>query len=518
MANFSRYLSKNWLDDPKSNILSGLVVAFAMIPEAIAFSGIAGVDPKVGLFGAFCLSITIAIVGGRRGMITSATGSTALLMTGVVAAGDTPAQGLSYLIATGLLTGFFQILWGYLRLAYQMRFVPSGVLSGFVNALALLIFQAQFLQLGIGINEGKLLKDELGKYPTNDQIPLVWGLVILGLIIIYGFPKITKIVPSQLVAIILLTFISIFFKLEIPTVSNLGTLPDGFPSPFIPFGALENGKVPFNLSTLGIILPASLAISLVGLMETFLTQDILDDATDTSSDKNKEARGQGIANIVSSFFGGMAGCALVGQSVMNNENGGKSRLSTLTSGLSLLLMIILLKPWIGAIPMAALVSIMITISISTADLNGLKNIRKIPKSDTAVMIMTFAVTMLTKPHNLALGVVAGVALAAILFSRKVAKVITVLRTREQDKTIYKIKGQLFFVSKIYFLQGFDIHEHPENIVIDMSSAHIWDQSGVVALEQIIRKFQNGGSKVEIVGLNKESLNLFERLGGLESAH
>ena len=518
MSNFSRYLSKNWLDDPKSNILSGLVVAFAMIPEAIAFSGIAGVDPKVGLFGAFCLSITIAIVGGRRGMITSATGSTALLMTGVVTAGDTPAQGLSYLIATGLLTGFFQILWGYLRLAYQMRFVPSGVLSGFVNALALLIFQAQFLQLGIGINEGKLLKDELGKYPTNDQIPLVWGLVILGLIIIYGFPKITKIVPSQLVAIILLTFISIFFKLEIPTVSNLGTLPDGFPSPYIPFGALENGKVPFNLSTLGIILPASLAISLVGLMETFLTQDILDDATDTSSDKNKEARGQGIANIVSSFFGGMAGCALVGQSVMNNENGGKSRLSTLTSGLSLLLMIILLKPWIGGIPMAALVSIMITISISTADLNGLKNIRKIPKSDTAVMIMTFAVTMLTKPHNLALGVVAGVALAAILFSRKVAKVITVLRTREQDKTIYKIKGQLFFVSKIYFLQGFNIHEHPKNIVIDMSLAHIWDQSGVVALEQIIRKFQNGGSKVEIVGLNKESLNLFERLGGIESAH
>ena len=518
MSNFTKYLSKNWLDDPKSNILSGLVVAFAMIPEAIAFSGIAGVDPKVGLYGAFCLSITIAIVGGRKGMITSATGSTALLMTGVVAAGDTPAQGLSYLIATGLLTGFFQILWGYLRLAYQMRFVPSGVLSGFVNALALLIFQAQFLQLGIGINEGKLTMDELGKYPTIDQIPLVWMLVILGLIIIYGFPKITKAVPSQLVAIILLTLISIFFKLEIPSVSDLGTLPDGFPSPYIPFGSIENGKVPFNLSTLGIILPASLAISLVGLMETFLTQDILDDATDTSSNKNKEARGQGIANIVSSLFGGMAGCALVGQSVMNNENGGKSRLSTLTSGLSLLIMIILFKPWIGAIPMAALVSIMITISISTADLNGLRNIRKIPKSDTAVMLMTFAVTMLTKPHNLALGVVAGVALAAILFSRKVAKVITVSRTREQDKIIYKIEGQLFFVSKIYFLQGFDIHEHPKDIVIDMSLAHIWDQSGVVALDQIIRKFKNSGSNVEIIGLNKESSNLFERLGGLEPSH
>ena len=519
MSKFSRYLSTNWLEDPKSNILSGLVVAFAMIPEAIAFSGIAGVDPKVGLFGAFCLSITIAIVGGRIGMITSATGSTALLMTGVVDIGGAYTKlGLSYLIATGLLTGVFQILWGYLRLAYQMRFVPSGVLSGFVNALALLIFQAQFLQLGIGINEGKLLKEEMERYPTSEQVPTVWILVILGLVIIYGFPKITKVVPSQLVAIVLLTLISISLKLEIPTVSDLGTLPTDFPRLSLPFGNLENGKVPFNLSTLGLILPASLAISLVGLIETFLTQDILDDATDTSSNKNKEARGQGIANIVSSLFGGMAGCALVGQSVMNNENGGKSRLSTLTSGLSLLLLIILLKPWIGAIPMAALVAIMITISISTADLNGLKNIRKIPKSDTAVMLMTFAVTMLTKPHNLALGVIAGVALAAILFSRKVAKVITVSRIKDQEKVIYKVEGQLFFVSKIYFLQGFDIHDHPKEIKIDMSLAHIWDQSGVVALEQIIRKFQTGGSKVEIIGLNKESQNLFERLGGLETSH
>ena len=298
----------------------------------------------------------------------------------------------------------------------------------------------------------------------------------------------------------------------------MGTLPTDFPRFSLPFGNLEDGKVPFNLSTLGLILPASLAISLVGLIETFLTQDILDDATDTSSNKNKEARGQGIANIISSLFGGMAGCALVGQSVMNNENGGKSRLSTLTSGLSLLLLIILLKPWIGEIPMAALVAIMITISISTADLNGLKNIRKIPKSDTAVMLMTFAITMLTKPHNLALGVIAGVALAAILFSRKVAKVITVSKAKDRNLITYKVKGQLFFVSKIYFLQGFDIHEHPENIVIDMSLAHIWDQSGVVALEQILRKFQNGGSKVEIVGLNKESLDLFKRLGGIGSSH
>ncbi len=522
MEELKTYLTRNWFGDPKSNILSGIVVAFAMIPEAIAFSGIAGVDPKVGLYGAFCLSITIALFGGRRGMITSVTGSTALLMTGLVAYGESqgPGVGLSYLIAAGLLTGIFQIIWGYLRLAYQMRFVPSGVLSGFVNALALLIFQAQLPQLGLGVKEANDLGIEtISRYPAAEQIPTVWILVILGLIIIYGVPKITKVIPSQLIAIIAITLISLLFKLDIPKVSDLGTLPNGFPTISLPFGLLENGKVPFNITTLGIILPTSLAISLVGLMETFLTQDILDDANDSSSNKNKEARGQGIANIVASMFGGMAGCALVGQSVMNSENGGKTRLSTLSSGLSLLLMILIFKSWIGSIPMAALVAVMITISISTADINGLKNIRKIPKSDIAVMVTTFSVTMLTKPHNLALGVIAGVALAAILFSRKVAKVISVKRSKnEKNRIIYKVKGQLFFVSKMYFLQGFDVYEHPEEIIIDMTSAHIWDQSGVVALDQIIRKFKNGGSKVEIIGLNKESLNLFERLGGMETNH
>ena len=522
MSSFKKVLSTNWLENPKANILSGIVVAFAMIPEAIAFSGIAGVDPKVGLYGAFCLAITIAFIGGRRGMITSVTGSTALLMTGLVAYGESrsPGLGLSYLIAAGLLTGLFQIISGYLRLAYQMRFVPSGVLSGFVNALALLIFQAQLPQLGIGLKKGgELAKENLSQYPIGSQIATVWILVILGLLIIYIVPKFTRLIPSQLVAIITITLCSQFFNLDIPTVSDLGKLPGGLPNLSLPFGAFEDGKVPFNFDTLGIILPTSLAISLVGLMETFLTQDILDDVTDTNSNKNKEARGQGIANIIASLFGGMAGCALVGQSVMNTENGGKSRLSTFSSGVSLLLMIILFKDWIGAIPMAALVSVMITISISTADINGLKSIRKIPKSDTAVMLTTFGVTMLTKPHNLALGVIAGVALAAILFSRKVAKVITVLKSKSANQEItYKVEGQLFFVSKMYFLQSFNIYEHPKLVIIDMSLAHIWDQSGVVALDQIIRKFKNGGSQVEIVGLNKESLNLFEKLGGMESSH
>ena len=518
-------LVNQWIGNPSKDFLSGLVVAFAMIPEAIAFSGIAGVDPQVGLFGAFCLSITIALVGGRMGMITSATGSTALLMTGVVAGGIATGQaqgldettakalGLSYLIAAGLLTGIFQILWGYLRLAYQMRFVPQGVLSGFVNALALLILQAQFEQLGIDDHYGNFLG------PTKGSIVVVWLLVLFGLIIIYGLPKISRLIPSQLVAIIILTIISIGLNLDIPTVSDLGKLPNGLPTFYLPFGSLTEGKVPFSLETFGIVLPTALAISLVGLMETFLTQDIIDDMTDTNSNKNKEAQGQGIANLISSLFGGMAGCALVGQSVMNTENGGRTRLSTFSSGICLLGMILLCKPWLEQIPMAALVAVMITIAISTADTSGIKNIRKIPRSDTAVMLMTFSVTMLTTPHNLALGVIAGVALAGILFSRKVAKVIKVnVIKNNENELIYEVTGQLFFVSKIYFLQGFDVHSHPEKVIINMSKAHIWDQSGVTALDQIIRKITLGGSQVEVIGLNKESLDLFERLGGLEASH
>ena len=522
MANrSSSTLVNQWFSNPSKDLLSGLVVAFAMIPEAIAFSGIAGVDPKVGLFGAFCLSLTIAVVGGRMAMITSATGSTALLMTGLVASGESvgPGLGVKYLLVAGLVTGVLQILWGYLRLADQMRFVPQGVLSGFVNALALLIFQAQLPQLGFGGGHGEGGDHAAGLLlPHGGQVPVVWALVVLGLVIIYGLPRLTRIVPSQLVAIIVLTAISIGFHFDIPTVSSLGNLPDGLPSFGSPFGR-GSGGVPFNLETLGLVLPTALAISLVGLMESFLTQDILDDKTDSPSNKNVEARGQGIANIVSSLFGGMAGCALVGQSVMNIDNGGRTRLSTLFSGVSLLAMILLAGSWLKQIPMAALVAVMIGIAVSTADINGLRNVRRIPKSDTSVMLMTFAVTMLTTPHNLALGVLAGVALAGILFSRKVAKVIRVESEQiSAQERHYRVIGQLFFVSTIYFVQGFDLHDHPERISIDLSQAHIWDQSGVAALDQVIRKLRLGGSEVSVVGMNQESLDLFERIGGQESAH
>lgn len=515
---------RQWFSHPGPELLSGLVVAFAMIPEAIAFSGIAGVDPQVGLFGAFCLSITIALVGGRSAMITSATGSTALLMTELVASGNARGEGLglTYLLVAGLLTGVFQILWGYLRLADQMRFVPQGVLSGFVNALALLIFQAQLPQLGIGLHYGEAqsVDHSSSLLPHGSQLPVIWSLVVLGLVIIYGLPRLTKLIPSQLVAIVALTAISVGLKLDIPSVQSLGKLPEGLPFLQQPFGALADGRVPFSIDTFGRVLPTALAISLVGLMETFLTQDILDERTDTNSNKNVEARGQGIANIVSSLFGGMAGCALVGQSVMNIENGGRGRLSTLFSGVSLMAMILLGRPWLEQIPMAALVAVMISIAVSTADIAGLRQMVRIPKSDTAVMLMTFAVTMLTTPHNLALGVIAGVALAAILFSRKVAKVIRVETEQiSPEERRYVVSGQLFFVSRVYFLQGFDVHDHPARISIDLSGAHIWDQTGVSALNQLIRKLEKGGSVVRVEGLNAESLNLFERIGSqAENAH
>ncbi|BEV36486.1 SulP family inorganic anion transporter [Synechococcus sp. M16CYN] len=517
---FSSTLVNQWLANPSRDLLSGLVVAFAMIPEAIAFSGIAGVDPEVGLFGAFCLSLTIAVVGGRMAMITSATGSTALLMTGLVSNGEAigPGLGVQYLLVAGLVTGALQILWGYMRLADQMRFVPQGVLSGFVNALALLIFQAQLPQLGFGVNYvGK--KDQVADLllPHGGQVLTVWALVLLGLVIIYGLPRLTRVVPSQLIAIIVLTAISIGFHFDIPTVSSLGNLPDGLPVFRVPFGA-ESSGVPFNFKTLGLVLPTALSISLVGLMESFLTQDILDNKTGTTSNKNVEARGQGIANIVSSLFGGMAGCALVGQSVMNVVNGGRTRLSTFFSGVSLLVMILRAGPWLKQIPMAALVAVMISIAVSTADISGLRKLHRIPKSDTSVMVMTFAVTMLTTPHNLALGVLAGVALAGILFSRKVAKVIQVKLEKVSDQEWhYHVIGQLFFVSTIYFTQGFDIYDHPEQISIDLSQAHIWDQSGVAALDGVVRKLRLSGSEVNVIGMNKETLDLFERIGGQESA-
>ncbi|MFQ6539165.1 MULTISPECIES: SulP family inorganic anion transporter [Aphanothece] len=496
---------REWWQQPHRDILSGLVVAFAMIPEAIAFSGIAGVDPRVGLFGAFALAVTLAVVGGRTALITSATGSTALLMTGLVSQGEALGEGLGlqYLLAAGLLTGLLQIAWGYLRLAHQMRFVPQPVMAGFVNALAILILLAQLPQLGLDVFH----PEKVVVQPS--QLPAVWLLMALTLLLIYLLPRWTRAIPSALIAILITTGIAIGFRLDVPTVASLGSLPSGLPVLGLP-------AVPWDLNTLGIILPTALAISLVGLMETFLTQDILDDLTDQTSPKDVEARGQGIGNIVSALFGGMPGCALVGQSVMNVGYGGRTRLSTLTSGVSLLAMILLAQEWVNRIPMATLVGVMIMIAINTANLRSITEIRRIPRSDTAVMVVTVVITVLT--HNLAIGLLSGVALAGILFSRKVAKVIEVAAHREaDDHRVYTVRGQLFFVSSIYFRQGFDVHEHPARVTIDMGDAHIWDQSGVAALDQVIRRIKRGGSAVQVINLNPPSADLFARIGVAEEA-
>ena len=469
-----------WFSNVRSDLLAGAVVALALIPEAIAFSIIAGVDPKVGLYASFCIAIVTSFLGGRPAMISAATGAMALLMTTLV-----KDHGLSFLFATTILTGVLQIVWGWVKLGNQMRFVPRAVMVGFVNALAILIFSAQLPQL-------------------RNVPPLVYVLVLAGLAIIYGMPYISKVIPSPLIAILVITGLSITLGWDIPTVGDMGTLPATLPGFALP-------AVPLTFETIEIILPYALALSLVGLLESFLTANVIDDFTDTGSNKNQEAVGQGLANIVAGCFGGMAGCAMIGQSVINVRSGGRTRLSTLSAGIFLLACILLLRSWVAQIPMAALVAVMIMVSISTFNWASLRNIRAVPKSETAVMLATVATTLLT--HNLAIGVVIGVALSAIFFSRKIAALIEVtseLGEGGSDRTYY-VSGQIFFVSVETFLAAFDFHEDVDRIVIDLTHAHLWDQSAVDAVDKVVLRFRKHGSHVELIGLNAASETLLQRL-------
>lgn len=476
-------------------MLAGVVVALGVVPEAIAFSLVAGVDPKMGLFASVAICCVVAFAGGRPAMISAATAGVALLMGPLVA-----SHGVAYLLAATLLAGLFQILWGYLRLGYQMRFVPRAVTLGFVNAIGLLIFQAQLPQIGLGADGGETVASLGGVAVTW---PWVWLLVALGLAIIYGLPRLTMAVPSTLVAIVVITLVAEGLNLPVPRVGDLGELPSTFPRFGLP-------AVPVNFDTLAIILPVSLAISFVGLLQAFLTATVIDDLTDSDSDKNVEARGQGLANIASGLIGGMAGAGMIGQSVINVEAGGRYRLSTFTAGAGLLILVLGLREQLARMPMAALVAVMIMVSISTFNWESFRAIRRVPKSDTAVMVVTMLIALLTS--NLAIAVLVGVALAGILFSRKVAKVVAVEASwLGEDHLHYRVRGQLFFVSSVYFLSGFKQHAHPQRVTIDMAEAHVWDQTGMRALDQVIRKLQQAGSNVEVVNLNQESLNLFERI-------
>jgi len=469
---------QDWLSNVRNDLLAGLVVALALIPEAIAFSIIAGVDPKVGLYASFCIATVIAFTGGRPGMISAATGAMALVMVLLV-----KEHGLQYLLAATVLTGVLQIIAGWLRLGTLMRFVSRSVITGFVNALAILIFMAQLPEL----------------------INVTWkvyAMVIAGLAIIYLFPYLTKAIPSPLVAIVVLTTAAIGLNLDIRTVGDMGNLPDSLPIFLLP-------DVPLNWETLNIILPVSATLAVVGLLESMMTASIVDDLTDSSSNKNRESVGQGIANIASGFLGGMAGCAMIGQSVINVKSGGRGRLSTLAAGIFLLLMVVFIGDWVALIPMAALVAVMIMVSIGTFNWASIRNLSEHPKSSNIVMIATVVVVVAT--HDLAKGVLVGILLSGFFFAHKVGKVLHVGSKSEDEGRVrsYHIVGQVFFASADRFTGSFDFKEVIEKVHIDVSHAHFWDVTAVSALDKVVVKFRREGTEVEVIGLNEASATMVD---------
>jgi SulP family sulfate permease len=474
-------LRTEWFGNIRRDMLAGLVVALALIPEAIAFSIIAGVDPKVGLYASFSIAVITAIAGGRPGMISAATAATAVLMVTLVR-----DHGLQYLLAATVVAGLIQVAAGLLRLGYVMRFVSRSVITGFVNALAILIFMAQLPEL-------------------IDVPPLTYVMVAAGLAIIYLFPRITRTVPSPLVCIIVLTALSLALGLDLRTVGDMGELPSTLPVFLIP-------DVPLNLETLAIILPYSVGVAAVGLLESLMTAVVIDEFTSTPSDKNRECIGQGLANIGTGFIGGMAGCAMIGQSGINVRSGGRGRLSCFCAGVFLLFMVVVLGDWVGLIPMAALVAIMIMVSIGTFSWASIANLRTHPKSSSIVMLAT--VITVVGSHNLAIGVLVGVLLSAIFFAWKIAQIFRITSSLSEDRRTrtYAVEGQLFFASVDDFNASFDFKEELEKVVIDVSRAHIWDISSVAAIDMAVLKFRRRGAKVEILGLNKASETIVDRLG------
>ena len=472
-------IHQDWFANIRNDLLAGLVVALALIPEAIAFSIIAGVDPKVGLYASFCIAVVTAFVGGRPGMISAATAAMALVMVTLV-----KEHGLQYLLAATILTGVLQILAGWLQLGKLMRFVSRSVITGFVNALAILIFMAQLPEL----------------------IHVSWVVYVMvagGLGIIYLFPYVTRAVPSPLVAIAVLTTLAILFNLDVRTVGDMGQLPDTLPIFLLP-------DIPLNLTTLWIVLPVSATLAVVGLLESLLTASIIDDLTDTGSNKNRECLGQGVANIASGLIGGMAGCAMIGQSVINVKSGGRGRLSTLAAGLFLLLLIVFTGDWVAKIPMAALVSVMIMVSIGTFNWDSIRNLGDHPKSSSVVMLATVIVTVST--HDLAKGVLIGVLLSGFFFAHKVGQVLHVGSMSEAEGRVrtYRITGQVFFASAESFIASFDFKEMIETVRIDVSRAHFWDITAISALDKAVVKFRREGTQVEVIGLNEASATMVDR--------
>lgn len=476
-------IQRDWFSNVKNDLLAGTVVALALIPEAIAFSIIAGVDPKVGLYASFCIAVVIAFVGGRPGMISAATGAMALLMVTLV-----KEHGLEYLLAATLLTGVLQIAAGFLKLGDLMRFVSRSVVTGFVNALAILIFMAQLPEL-------------------TDVTWHVYAMTAAGLGIIYLFPYlpvIGKSIPSPLVCIVVLTGVAIVMGMDIRTVGDMGELPDTLPIFLWP-------DVPLNFETLAIIFPYSAGLAVVGLLESMMTATIVDDLTDTTSDKNRECKGQGIANIGSGLLGGMAGCAMIGQSIINVKSGGRGRLSTFVAGLFLLIMVVFLDDWIRQIPMAALVAVMIMVSIGTFSWDSVTNLKNYPLSTNLVMLTTVSVVVAT--HNLAIGVFVGVLLASLFFANKIGRFMVIKSdSHDEGKRAYKVIGQVFFASSDQFSQSFDFKEVLEEVTIDLSQAHFWDITSVAALDKVVIKFRREGALVNVIGMNEATQTVVDKFG------
>ncbi|MFJ4870781.1 SulP family inorganic anion transporter [Streptomyces sp. NPDC088757] len=483
-----RGLKPDWLNDPKvwrTEVLAGLVVALALIPEAISFSIIAGVDPAIGLFASFTMAVVISVVGGRRAMISAATGAVALVIAPL-----NREHGLGHLVAAVILAGVFQVVLGAVGVAKLMRFIPRSVMVGFVNALAILIFMAQI--------------------PEMRDVPwAVYPLIAGGLALLVFFPRITTVVPAPLVSIAALTVITVAAGIAVPTVGDKGTLPSSLPVPGLP-------DVPFTLDTLTTIAPYAFAMALVGLMESLMTAKLVDDITDTHSNKTRESIGQGVANIVTGFFGGMGGCAMIGQTMINVKvSGARTRVSTFLAGAFLMVLCIVFGPVVSDIPMAALVAVMVMVSFATFDWHSVapRTLRRMPAGETAVMLVTVAVVVAT--HNLAIGVVVGSVTAMVVFARRVARFAEVARLVSPDgaSVLYTVTGELFFASSNDLVGRFDYAADPEKVVIDLSAAHVWDASSVAALDGIETKYGQRGKSVEIIGLNDPSADLHGKLTG-----
>ena len=470
-----------WFSNIRTDVLAGLVVGLALIPESIAFSAIAGVDPQVGLYASFCIAVSIAFFGGRPAMISAATGAMALLMITLV-----KEHGLQYLLAATVLTGIIQIIAGYFKVAKLMRFVSQAVVYGFLNALAILIFVAQI--------------PEISKMDSTGYV-----FMLLGLAVIYLFPyipKLGKAIPSPLVCIIVLSCLALLLGSNMRTVSDLGQLPDTLPIFLIP-------NIPFNIETLTIIFPYSMTLATVGLLETMMTTTVINEITHTEADRHQECRGQGMANIVSGFMGGMAGCAMIGQSIINVTSGARTRLSTLIAGVFLLCLVVFLKDWLAYVPMAALVAIMIMVSLTTFQWGSVKQFSKHPISFNIVMIAVVIVVLLT--HNLALGVFVGVLLSALFIINQLESSVKVTSTLHNHQRRYQVSGQIFFSSSDRFYQFFNFNEHIQSVEIDLSNAHIWDITSVNMLNSVVEKFEAKGIKTQLLGLNEASATLIDRI-------